>query len=514
MTAYPHGPGGTADVPAFDVPAFLGDPGTHGGAAVERIDTHAASVFLAGDRAWKIKRPVRLPSLDFSTRARRWTALRTELALNAPTAPGLYRGLWAVTEDGGGPVLRPAEGLTADDEERAEPVLLMSRFPADAALDRMAAAGTLTPALAHDLGDAVADLHTQAPVRAGEGAAAALAAVADGNAAEMRARTTLFPSAAVEELAHATAAALRRWGPLLEARGVAGRVRRCHGDLHLGNIVMWNGRPTPFDAIEFDESFATIDVLYDLAFLVMDLERLGLRSAAHGVLDRWLERTGDWGGLGALPLFLSLRAAVRAKVAAAMGRADTALADLDLARRLLAPSTPARVVAVGGLSGTGKTTLARALAPGLGAAPGAVILRSDVLRKQLWGVALETRLPPAAYAPAVTAAVYARLLRWTEVLARAGRTVIVDAVSARPDERDGLARAAALAGVPFTGLWLEAGVDERCRRVTARVRDASDADAGVAAAQEGYGIGVMAWHRVAAGGGVAEVLARAREFLS
>ncbi|MCW2247329.1 aminoglycoside phosphotransferase family enzyme/predicted kinase [Azospirillum fermentarium] len=511
MTAYPHGPGGTADVPAF-----LGDPRTHGGAAVERIDTHAASVFLAGDRAWKIKRPVRLPYLDFSTRARRWAALRTELALNASTAPGLYLGLWAVAWRDGAPVLLPADDVA--DEAAAEPVLLMRRFPADAALDRMAAAGTITPALAHDLGDAVADLHAQAPVRAGEGAAAALAAVADGNAAEMRARTTSFPADAVEDLARSTAAALRRWGPLLEARGVAGRVRRCHGDLHLGNIVMWGGRPTPFDAIEFDESFATIDVLYDLAFLVMDLERLGLRAAAHAVLNRWLERTGDWGGLGALPLFLSLRAAVRAKVAAAMGRGDAALDDLALARRLLAPpgpaEGPARVVAVGGLSGTGKTTLARALAPGLGPAPGAVILRSDVLRKRMWGVDPETRLPPAAYAPAVTAAVYARLVRWTEVLARAGRAVIVDAVSARADERDGLARAAALAGVPFTGLWLEAGVDERCRRVSARARDASDADAGVAAAQEGYGIGVMAWHRVAAGGDTAEVLARAREFLS
>lgn len=507
MTANPHDPGGTADVLAF-----LGDPRTHGGASVERIDTHAAAVFLAGDRAWKVKKPVRLPYLDFSTRARRWAALRAELALNAPGAPGLYLGLWAVVvRDGGAPTLVPA--AEAGPDAGAEPVLTMRRFPADAALDRMAAAGTLTPALARRLGDTVADWHARAPLRGGAGAADALAAVADGNTAEMRARPALFPAAAVDGLATATAAALRRWGPLLEARGMAGRVRRCHGDLHLGNIVMWRGEPTPFDAIEFDETFATIDVLYDLAFLVMDLERLGLRAAAHAVLDRWLERSGDWGGLGALPLFLSLRAAVRAKVAAAMGRDDDARTDLDLACRLLAPA-PVRVVAVGGLSGTGKTTLARALAPGIGAAPGAVILRSDVLRKRLWGVDPETRLPPDAYAPAVTAAVYARLVRWTEVLARAGRAVVVDAVSASPQERAALADAARLAGAPFCGLWLEAPMGIRCRRVSARAPDASDADAGVAAAQEEYGTGVLAWHRVAAGGDMAEVLARAREFLS
>lgn len=506
MTTHSHGPGGTADVTAF-----LGDPRTHGGAAVERIDTHAASVFLAGDRAWKIKRPVRLPYLDFSTRPRRWAALRAELRLNAATAPGLYLGLWAVAVGDGAPALLPAEA--AGSEDAAEPVLLMRRFPADAALDRVAAAGALTPELARRAGDAVADLHAAAPVRRGAGAAAALAAVADGNIAEMRTRPVLFSPVAVDGLAADTAAALRRWGALLEARGLAGRVRRCHGDLHLGNMVLWEGRPTPFDAIEFDEDLATVDVLYDIAFLVMDLERLGLRAAAHGVLDRWLERTGDWGGLGALPLFLSLRAAVRAKVAAAMGRDDAALADLDLARRLLAP-VPARVVAVGGLSGTGKTTVARGLAPWLGAAPGAAVLRSDVMRKRLWGVAPEVPLPPAAYAPAVTAAVYDRLVRWAEVLARAGRAVIVDAVSARPDEREAVARAARLAEVPFTGLWLEAPVAERCRRVSSRGPDASDADAEVAAAQEGYRPGALAWHRVAAGGDTAEVLARAREFLS
>ena len=190
---------------------------------------------------------------------------------------------------------------------------------------------------------------------------------------------------------------------MLDRRGAAGKVRRCHGDLHLRNVCLFEGKPTLFDCLEFSDELASVDVLYDLAFLLMDLEHRGLADFANLVLNRYLDLTGEDDGLAALPLFLSLRAAIRAHVtAAAMERAAQSAAEpamaaearryLELAAQFLRPRS-CRLIAIGGLSGTGKSTLAAALAPCLGAR----VLRSDVIRKRLFGVAPETQLPASAY---------------------------------------------------------------------------------------------------------------------
>ena len=255
------------------------------------------------------------------------------------------------------------------------------------------------------------------------------------------------------------------------------------GDLHLGNMCLWQGRPVPFDALEFDESMATVDLGYDLAFLLMDLDRRAGRPAANRVMNRYVARTGDCGFLPLLPLFLSRRAMVRAHVTGDVAYLDAAL---DYIR-----PPPGQVVATGGLPGTGKSTLARALAPRLGPAPGALVVRSDEVRKRLAGVAPEEAAPRDAYSAAFNAQVDAALLA---ALAAAGpHGVILDATFLDPDLRAAVAQAAE---GRFQGYWLEAPIEELHRRILARSGDASDATVAVLDRLAAVDAGPIGWTRL------------------
>ena len=256
-------------------------------------------------------------------------------------------------------------------------------------------------------------------------------------------------------------------GALLEARRAAGKVRRCHGDLHLRNICLVDGEPTLFDCLEFSEALASIDVLYDLAFLLMDLEHRGLTGLANRVLNRYLDRTGEDDGLAAMPLFMSLRAGIRAHVTAtalaqakspqkARDMAAEARRYLDLAHHVLAPQ-PRRLVAIGGPSGSGKSTLAMGLAPELGLRPGARVLRSDVTRKLLLGAAPETRLRPTLTRPRSPAGFTTPCARRRRPRSPPGIRRSSTRYRCAPAERRTFAEVARRAGVPFSGLWLEAG---------------------------------------------------------
>ncbi len=463
--------------------AWLADPATHG-VPTRRVDTHGAVVVLAGEKAFKAKRAVRFPFMDYSTVALRRAACEAEVSINAPHAPGVYLGAVPVTRDPAGSF------VLGGSDEPVEWLVAMRRFDEDATLDRVAACGPLDPATVVALASAVAASHEVAPVREAGPAIGSLASYLSQNRAAFAETPDLFPADRAERLSRTSEAMLESVRPLLEARGAAGRVRRCHGDLHLRNIVLIDGRPTLFDAIEFDEAIATGDVLYDLAFLLMDLLARGQAGEANAVLNRYLWSSDpiDLAGLAALPLFLSLRAVIRAKVLAA-GLSSLPDDERPAARRdvqryfALAEDflrdVPPRLVAVGGLSGTGKSTLAAALAPHLGRAPGAIHLRTDIERKRLFGVRDTHRLPPSAYTQAASDAVYAVLSRKADTALAAGFAVVADAVHARAGERDAIARVAREAGCAFTGLWLVAPLDLRVDRVEGRRDDASDADAAV-----------------------------------
>lgn len=486
----------TADTqqPVID---FLSDPATYGGAKVTRFDTHAAAVFLAGDRALKIKRAVKFPFLDFSTIEKRKAACEAEIEANRALAPQLYRGVVAITRDGDGFRIG---GNGAPVEWAVE----MARFDESQTLDHLATAGKIDGALADSLGRAVAKAHDDAPINKDANFAGSLRDIAAQNEQDLVRASKLFAPPAVNALVEATRLALSKTQALLDARERDGLVRRCHGDLHLGNIVRIDGKPVLFDALEFDPKLATTDVLYDLAFILMDLIERGLTRQASIVFNRYLSQTrrdSDLDALAALPLFLSLRAAIRAKVTAMRGKdaADEKSARdyFALAGKLLLPGKP-MLVAVGGLSGTGKSVLAGQLAAGILPAPGAVWLRSDVERKALFGVAETDTLPPDAYTREVTAQVYASLCAKARRILAAGHSAIVDAVFADAKERADIEQAAG--GAMFRGLFLTAPLDIRLGRVGARKADASDADAKVAMAQEQYDLGAMTWREVDASG--------------
>ena len=351
-----------------EIVEFLASPRAHDGAAVERIETHASIVFLAGTNAWKLKRAVRYDYLDFSTADRRRAMCEAELRINRRTAPDLYRRVVAVTREPDGSLALGGQGVAVDW------VLEMARFDQDGLFDRLAAKGTLDLGLMRPLSSAIARFHQAAETRRDHGGKSGMAWVIDGNAAGFNEQGAgVLDGALCATVTSESRRALERVGALLDARQRDGRVRQCHGDLHLRNIVLIDGHPTLFDAIEFNDEIACIDVLYDLAFLLMDLWRRRLPRHANAVWNGYLGETLDLEGLPLLPLFLSCRAAVRAKTSATAAALqddvtrrdelrDLARAYLDMAGQLLHPPRPA-LVAVGGLSGSGKSALAAAVAP-------------------------------------------------------------------------------------------------------------------------------------------------------
>jgi aminoglycoside phosphotransferase family enzyme/predicted kinase len=496
--------------------AFLSRPETYGGENPRRIDTHASVVFLAGTAAYKLKRAVVFPYLDFGTLERRKRFCDAEVAVNRRTAPEIYERTAAITREADGALAFDGRGAAVDY------VVVMKRFDEAGLFDRLAERGKLTAELMALLAGEIARFHEAAEPVPGFGGYAGMAEIIEGNDENLRRHRNVFDAQSVAKLTAQSQAAAERLRALLDARRESGFVRRCHGDLHLRNICLYEGRPLLFDAIEFSDALACIDVLYDLAFLLMDLERRTLRDFGNLVFNRCLAEGSEENlrGLAALPLFLSCRAAVRAHVGAdaALNQKDESAKScgfdeaqgyLDLALALLAPRPP-RLVAIGGLSGSGKSTLARALAPEIGAAPGALWLRSDSIRKRLSGVAETTRLPESAYAPEMTARVYGAIAKRAELALAAGHSVVADAVHAKPEERAALEQIAARLGVPFIGFWLEAGTAEMERRLGARGPDASDATAAVLRRQLGYPLGEISWRRIDTAEGLEAMLTVAR----
>ena len=454
------------------------------GQAEAQVETHISIIFLHADTAYKLKRAVRFSYLDYSTLARRKAFCEAELALNRRTAPELYRRVRAITRAASGGLEFDGPGAPV------EYVLEMQRFAEADLFDAMAQTGRLTAPLLRMLTDAIAAFHQTAELTPRDGAAL-LRKVVEGNAANLAA-FGLDP-ALVDEVNAGCRAAVQAHAALLAGRGAG--IHRCHGDLHLGNIVLWRGKPLLFDCIEFSEDFACIDPLYDLAFLLMDLLRRGERGFASLVFNRYLDRTTEAGGMAAMPLFIAARAAIRAHILAAQERAEEGGAYLALAAEVLRPAVP-RLLAIGGFSGSGKSTLAAVLAAEFAPVPGARILRTDVLRKILCGVAPETRLPESAYTREMNGKVYAKMYAQAELALRAGYSVILDAAFLRLEEREEAAALAARLGLDFSGFWLDAPEEVLIARLDARRDDASDAGVAVLRRQQALETGEIRWPRI------------------
>jgi uncharacterized protein len=400
----------------------------------------------------------------------------------------------------------------------------MRQFDQEQLFDQLAERGALSEAMIIELSEVIAAFHKGAEITPERGGSAAMAAqIASDEQNLLLAAPAVFERDACTALVRSWRDALARNAGTLEARRHDGKVRRCHGDLHLRNICLWQGKPTLFDCIEFSESIACIDVLYDLAFLLMDLRHRRLDRFANLVFNTYLDIADETDGLAALPMFMSLRAAIRAHtgVAAARTQRDTGKSQRETATaqsyfamaQALLVSPPPRLVAIGGLSGTGKSTLARGIAPALGAAPGARLLHSDAIRKRLFGRALQERLPKEAYAPEIGARVYAAQREAAAAVLRSGHSVIVDAVFARPEERDAAAAVARDCGAEFTGLWLTAPAAELRGRVLRRKGDMSDATVEILETQLDYALGGIDWPTIDAAGTPAESLRNARAAL-
>ncbi|MBK8157465.1 MAG: AAA family ATPase [Rhodospirillaceae bacterium] len=497
---------------------FLSRPGSYpdGVTTVETITTHASVIILAGDLAYKLKRAVKYSYLDYSTVDDRRRACAAELALNRRTAPSLYLDARPIVRNSRGDLQFGGAGATLDW------VVVMRRFPQEGLFNNLAEQGALSPSLLRQLTDRIAAFHAAAEIDTEYGGAAGVAAVLDINDENLR-RTLSDPASIsrTDILRTLTQASLDRYRALLDHRRASGRVRQCHGDLHLGNICLVEGQATLFDCIEFSKLISCIDVLYDLSFLLMDLRHRGLRRQCGQVFNRYLDLTGDEDGLPLLPLFMSLRAAVRAHVTAAAAGADEkhqrerlteARSYLELAIELLRP-VPARLIAIGGLSGSGKSTIAADVAGTMGLAAGARILRSDIIRKQLFHVPPEQALPAESYVPEVSRQVYAAVCARAHSALQHGQSVIVDAVAARPEERDEIEAVARRHDVTFSGIWLDVAPATMRARIGARRTDASDADVAVLERQLAYDLGDMRWYRMDANGAPEAVAKAVLDFL-
>ena len=460
---------------------------------IRLIETHISWVFLTGPYAYKVKKPVDFGFLDFSTLTRRKHFCLEELRLNRRTAAGLYLGVLPLTEDPRGGLHLGCRGRVLDY------ALRMRQFDPHALFQRLLAQGLVDEDDILELAATLADFHQRIeradPASPFGSPAAVWQPVTENFAALRRHLPAGEQQAHLDTLEQHTLAVYESLHPWFEQRRREGFVRECHGDLHLGNIARIDGRPVLFDAIEFSEELRWIDVISDLAFLLMDLCDQQRHDFANRLLNRYLELTGDYHGLGGLRFYQSYRAMVRAKVAALRmtqqggeerwQSRQTVCDYLALAGRCLQGAQPL-IILTHGLSGSGKSWLATRLAPHLGA----IHIRSDVERKRLH------RLPPEAdsqqagmfiYDQASSEQTYRRLAELTEQIIGYAYPVIVDATFLQRSQRQRFHTLAQTLGVRLIILHCQAEyslLEQRIRQRQQTGQDASEAGLTVLQQQE------------------------------
>ncbi|GCB05159.1 hypothetical protein PSUB009319_27900 [Ralstonia sp. SET104] len=456
----------------------------HPAADLQMIETHLSWVLLAGEFAYKVRKPIKLDFVDFSTLRARQNDCEEECRLNRRLAPALYLGVVPISLD-------PATGAIRVNGQGTpcEYAVCMRRFAQQDVLSALAHDGRLRPEEIDALADLIADFHATAPVcgpGSDDGTPASIRRVLEDCAAGVIALST------EPLIAAATVSLLRQRADRLEetfaSRRRSRHIRECHGDLHLGNIVLISGQPTPFDCLEFSPSLRSIDTMYDTAFLFMDLLAAGLHGLAYRLINRYLERCGDYGGLAVLPFYASMRALVRARVLLERahqleGTPDLAARPrgeahrmLELCRALLCRDD-ACILLMHGLAGSGKSTRAAQLAE----AEGMIRVRSDVERQRFRYVAAVDR-----YLPRAVERTYRRLAAVCKLGARAGFPMLADATFLAEHQRRRFFSLARRLGVAVAIVDCVADVQTLRTRIRARMRsglDASEADLHVLEAQ-------------------------------
>ncbi len=488
---------------------YLGAPSTYSHTVEEviHLETHISHIFLAGEFVYKVKKPVKFDFLDFTTLEKRKLYCERELELNSRFAPEIYLEVVCIS--------RFNNQLTF--EKKGPPVeyaVKMKRFDNDSLWSDLVSRGELENEQLEQLAGEIASFHKKAETKSSFwGPEQVHRVVLDNVTCCREVGADFLDLELLSSLEKLYNSLLEDLAPLI-AKRQAIYVRAVHGDLHLGNICMFKGKPTLFDGIEFNDNYSCCDVWADIAFLIMDLGYRKHPEYANIIINTYLEETDDFEGLELLPLYLSYRAAVRAKVSCLSVssvksekekeslKKDT-IGYLSYAKNILLKRASS-VIAIGGLSGSGKSTLAKALAPKIKA----VIIRSDAVRKHLAGVSLRDKAPEEVYSSDTSEKVYEGMLSRAGHVIKAGGSVILDATYLKPQERQVVSNWCNENKVSFIGFWCNAPRSVLVERLEKRVGDVSDADTKILEIQLSRNLGEVDWQIVdSSGSPLKEVLA-------
>ncbi|MGK7874297.1 MAG: AAA family ATPase [Xenococcaceae cyanobacterium] len=456
---------------------------------IKLIQTHASFVLLTGDYAYKLKKPVNFGFLDFSTLSKRQYFLREELRMNKPIAPDIYVEVLPITQAGEivTPTARNATGfILGGMGNPVEYVLKMRQFPQDNLFVNMFEQGKLTEVHMEELGRVVAHFHAQTQTNdyiRSFGEINKIRESIDENYRQTEKYIGVVQNQQqYEQTKHFTDTYFEAKKELFESRRENDKIRECHGDLHLRNICLWHNKIQLFDRIEFNEPFRFVDVMYDVAFTLMDLDARRRKDFGNAFLNTYIEQTGDWEGLQVLPLYLSRQAYVRAKVTSFL-LDDPAISDRakqEAAKtaanyyRLAWEYTKGkegRLILMSGLSGSGKTTVAQQLARRIGG----IHIRSDAVRKHLAGIALAQRGSNEVYTPQMSEKTYNRLLELGMILTAQGFPVILDAKYDRQVWRERVIALAQSHQLLLQIIHCTAPMKILSDRLSGRTKDISDA---------------------------------------
>lgn len=461
---------------------------------IRHLETHISHVFLTGRYAYKVKKPIRLPFLDFSTLDRRRSFCERELELNKRFAPQIYESVERIGASG-------TQLHFGDSGVAFEYAVKMRQFDEGSLFTELLEKQELRSGLLTDITRSIAKFHAHAGLRPDLWSPEHVRAAIEENFDALQRHPGILAAGLVTEFASKIRTLLNEKHQLIEKRQ-AYAVKFLHGDLHLRNIALLEGQPILFDGIEFSEPLACCDVWADIAFLIMDLHYRGRPDLANEVTNTYLEETDDYEGFALLRLYVAYRASVRAKVscievdslddpARIRHASDSAVAHTELAVKFLREYC-AGIVAIGGYSGTGKTTIGRQIAKSVNG----ILVRSDVTRKHMLRISPRARAQVSAYQTEIDLRVYEGLRERATGIVREGYIAVVDAVHKTPESRALIEQVAAEAGCPFWGIWCHVPLEVAKDRLGKRRGDASDADAAVAERQYAQSPGDMNWFQL------------------